>query len=46
MALMCANIVGPPGENLDAVVGEMDLYRVTIELYFRDPALAARHFVD
>jgi hypothetical protein len=39
-------IVAAPGENLDAIIGEMDLDAVAVELYLMDPALAARHFVD
>jgi hypothetical protein len=38
-------VVAAPGENLDAVIREMNLYPVAVEFYFMDPALAARHFV-
>jgi hypothetical protein len=39
-------VVAAPGENLKAVIGEMNLHPVAVEFYFMDPALAARYLFD
>ena len=39
-------VVAAPGEDLDRLVGEMDLDPVAVELDLVDPAVAGRHLLD
>ena len=39
-------VVAAPGEDLDRLVGQVDLDAVAVELDFVNPALAGRHLLD